>query len=806
MQYFHVAAAIALGAPGAIAQTASVAAQYPHGGENLRVTVHRAGASLPAYRVPELLPGDSLTVTADELVGDENRTVRWMRGIALAPGNAYVRVAPADIRIEPLYTDRAVAPLGMRLRAGMRPLVFVAPMRSGEHADRAIRRLRSTISAEAGSLVRATENVQTHARRGFAYDLIRGALRRDTSVLPVTFKGQISMLAAASGVTVGERCYELRDPARVACTLASFDSASGGPSGSLVGKAIAGRLRQADSVRFDRFGPYVAAAWAIGHWISRRIDPGHYLFVGGVPQLPSKDGEPFRLMLPTEPVRRFDSRGPNMTAQMYVPLASVGPRSGPPPRPIATGSITCLAGERPSLPVVLDSAMVGTHFAHGWELRNAQGGTVLRVLDETRDLSLVAENPGRLALAPGRHTFTVRGRWGFETTESDAFTVEVPDPASAIADADTAFIVAGDSFAVHVTGAAPRCVRSVALRYGPHNANVVEALRPPRVIADSSVVSFRLPGSLEGTDARAVIRLVGGDSVMRPVRVQRRLPEIISIRANAQDSLLHLVARRAGTIRSVRIGSSVWANPDEVEPDSILEFHLVQGNTLPVRTGGGPATRAALALTGSREMRNVLVDVLPPRPYAQLQSRSVGRDPHFTLPAGIASERAEVSATIEGARNYRFAQTGIPEVWVRSRDMPGDTARIPSPDYSVPGRIDVVFSARVLFPRGVNGPLEYRVAENGLTTPWSPLDTRVVSMPTVTAVRQVAGAWRVEGQNLDRVQSASGDPAAENFASVQACAGGDPKSCIEVPAPVAGALYMRMRGFPSAVVRLNAEP
>ncbi|MBW3572419.1 MAG: hypothetical protein KY467_15060 [Gemmatimonadetes bacterium] len=781
----------------------SVPPIFAHEGEAIRAMVHRGGDSLPVYRVPEFRAGDSISFAAPRLQG---QGVHWIGGIVQIPED-YERIREPVARRE-MGSFAQVPPgqigsLRTTMRAGHRPMLFVAPVNSN-NPDPAYDFIRRTVRSRGRELVDLNRTLQTTVRQNAAIGALTTILRTAPEEIPDSYRERIELLARASGTELPSIC--LTDQiarTRAACMLRSLGDGTRTPSGVEFGQVILGFAQQRDPVAAAQYGLYLDVALSIGRWLARLRSPGSYEFVPAYAVPAATDGDEFSLRL-IKPRGLRSGGGETATVQILTP--GLPQRSRAAPRLAVTPGMACLAGARTILPVAMDTLLVGNHYGFGWEVVNAAGPIRFQIPAEADagTLSFVVRGAQLPAGLPaGRQSVRLQGRWGFERIQSEPFTLEFPDPQARVAPGDSARITAANSATLQIVTRSPRCVTGAAFRHGEFRLQAVDPVDKPVVLNDSVVVMrWRFPDEVSDSGAALVVRMPGDSVVIRAPILQR--DPVVRLAAFATDSTLYVSGERAALVQQVTTrgpaGTRVFGERVE-ELDGRIRFQVTEGAPFgtELTTQRVPAQ---LHLAGGRTITGQ-IEVMPTRPYVELTGvRGVNTDTLLVLPEGMVSDSGEVILDLAPGRpSYRFS-SATTRLEVRFEDDVASQAAVPGILVD-PGQLRARFRPAEVFRRRVSGPLQYRVVEpEGRETPWTTLGMRVVRTPTVRRVqRDSTGAWQMQGANLDYVNGVAATP--EGPQTLEECRLGSASTCLAVPAPVSGELYLWVRGLPVVPLRVR---
>lgn len=771
---------------------AAQASPFTHRGETIRAMVFRGEDSLPAYRVPVFQAGDRIEFSAAPLQGS-NLDPTWIGGILQVP-ESYARITPPRRGEEIGWWGDAGSPPPLRrfstvMRAGHRPILFVAPARSSRNPGPTYEYINRTLQRQSRELVDLNRELQLQVTRSTLLAGMQNVLRTDSANVPDTFRERLELLSGATGTTVAPACFNhTAEGARFACLLTSLGDGSKLPSGTDIGRAMLGMATQQDRAMTGELSLYLQAALQIGQWVGRLNHPGNYEIVPAVAAPAERDGEPFPLMLLKQKGLRS---GGDQTASVQL-LTLGAPERGrrPPPLPVHQRHPTCVAGERITLPVGLDPSLVGNHYGFGWEVVPAARRGAFRIPAEAVEGSLTFMVRGRAVprdLPPGPHSVRLRGHWGFETLESEPFTIEVPDPETRLAPGEAAKISAGSATTVRIQSRSPRCVTRVAIQHGQFSRDTVGAQEMFLEGADI-ITRWRFPEQSANPEAQLVIQQGEGEPLRIPVPILDRDP-VVQLSVHATDDELSVVGERQALVQGVTHAARSFGGPQDDETNGRRVLTLEAGQPYdPSLVGRSFPVEVHLA--GGRRMRGTLT-VLPVRPYVRVQDTRVARNEEvFALPPQALADRDAMELSLVPDRDSYAFSAATTKVQVRFADDP-QTVKDVTNAQIIPRQIDLRIVPADLFGRRVAGPLQFRVTEGaGRETAWTDLSYLVVRTPAISAIRRDAGTgtWRMEGASLNVITGVAQAP--DGPRTHQGCTQGSTSTCLIVPEPVEGTLYV----------------
>ena len=565
-------------------------------------------------------------------------------------------------------------------------------------------------------------------------------------------------------------------------------------SGSAADLAV--QLSATPQAGFGYYSPYVAAVLDIGRILSS-FQTARYQYI---PALASAQGDKLALLLNTAPSFH------DPMSVLVAALPAVEPAQPPPLQPLDAKATYCADRSDLVLPVEGAPLVYSTQYAHDMVLRvkTRSGRTVdLPVKPDAEKGGFIADTTG---FSPADFGSTIEGSlhgdWGFQPFDGPVFHLRNAhaEPWRLAADDQQSLIVGRDD-TVHLEGSEAACVQGVSLQRGDGQQDPVDW----RVEApDRLAVVVPLADAEPGAMALGVRQYGMKD------------PETVPLQAFAQAGRLEGFSLHAGDLFAVLKGSRL----DEVDDLSFrgIDFRpngLVSAGGADTLTLVASDTSAAGALKAGQSASakvklkdgrivSLKTAVAPPRPRVTLIGKSLqpvaSASPvavHLTsadeLPQGgvlTFSVRAEEPARFSGDETIEVA----------TADGSASTVLTPSNGLTLADAqvLLATLDTGKAFTASAFGPLQFRIAENGVAGDWQPLAT-LVRLPVLRELKCHEGAGRpceLTGSNLFLIDSVAGDAGFDHPVKVPE---GFPGYVLSAPRATAGRLYIRLHDDPSVI-------
>lgn len=752
-------------------------------GPGLRVTVTRAGVTLPIAEVPDLATGDRIVIHADL---PEDQRVRFilvaafLSGATNPPPKDWMATAETWKRKE---KDRALA---LTVPKGARQLVlFLVPETGGAGGT-----IADAVRDKPGEFVRAIQAINQASLDRSRLNAFIAAIRAQENSDPEHLKRVAPTLAKSLSIKLNAECLEKVVEFQAACLLEDRDSlVLPDLHSSSVAETIAGaptdlalQLSYTREAGLGYYSQYIAVVRDIARLFGAFSNPQfRYL-----PALSLREGEKVSLIL---------NAAPSFAKPKSVLVAAMPAiEADSPPRLRAAGE-AALCGADPQLVLPVEGAplIYSTDYARDMVLRvngidlpvqarPERGGYVLRTpLDASRFRGSVE---GRL-----------HGIWGYQPFAGPAFTLQFPTDAAWKAQGEDASLVTGRENMLRLVGSAPACVSSVVMRT---EKGVAQRVAFKAEGDDGLAVTLPLKDARPGEvtiEIGQIGRPTPATVALRAYREASRLAELV---LHAGDNWGQLTGQRLDLVARVEI-AGLRLQPDGLSREgSVDRLHLTgTGEGLAV----GDAT-AQVSLTDGRTLK-LPVTVRPERLRAELLDKSVRaamRRPLLPITSDggtllLDSDRLQFSVR---ATNGPLSVRDTIEI----AGPQGQLVRLAAgPGLQLQGTNVLVatLDPSILGPSAF-GPLRFRIMREGEASDWQPLVILARSPRIDSVACEEGGPCTLKGEALFLVEAVAGTP---EFDMPTLVPPGMTARSLTVSPPKEGKLYLKLRDAPSQVLLLD---
>ncbi|MGA7413600.1 MAG: hypothetical protein WBW33_24205 [Bryobacteraceae bacterium] len=568
-----------------------------------------------------------------------------------------------------------------------------------------------------------------------------------------------------------------------------------------------GQLSYTAQASYGYFSPYVGAIIDLG----RILDSLHTAQYQYIPALSLPERDQLQLKLNNPPSFH------NPKSVIVIALPSVKKEEPPPLRPVDAHLPACM--QKTPLVLATDGAplVFSTELAHGvlLHVETKSGKAVdLPVKAEAARGGFVVDSAAlraaKLDVGPGETLQgALRGYWGFEPFSGPTFQLQQASDAKwTIPPAETPGLMAGAAHTVHLQSASAACVDQVSLKdergrelkaqWKLSKADELEVTVPAESAKNSGSLTLHVKQAGLSNDEQILLRLYGEPAQLK----------LFTIIPGDEHGILH--GTHLDEVESVELSGTRFTR--------LAEEASTKGggaaDELQLAAPGASATaslRPSERLTAQAKLKDgrivdVAASIESPRPRVTLLNKAVE--------LGAASE----SSAIHLANDGELPQDGRLSFSIRT-EMPatfprGERIEIATADYSfhvllsiddggltledaqtVVGRFDPSKS----FGGSAFGQLRFRPVDGrGLNGDWETLATlvREPSLKELDCPDDAAQQCVLKGTNLFLLHSVAADPQFSNSASVPE---GFIAATLNVPHPVGGTLYLKLRDDPSDV-------
>jgi hypothetical protein len=384
-------------------------APFDLAGPAMRVVVARHGVTLPIASVPQLSPGDAITV---RVMLPATETARYLLVAAFLrdPTNP-----PPDgwfFRSETWKpAGRGGGALTLTVPEGANHLaLFLAPATGGDFAT-----LRKAVQARPGAFIRAAQDLEQASLDRSRFEAYLAAIRAVSATRPEKLAHDAPVIASSLRIKINEECLQRQAEYQAACLLDAKQAVVLGGDGAANGNAVTGaatdlvmNLSATPAGGAGTYSPYIGAIKDIVG-IFGAMHSARYQYI---PALGLGHGDTLALVLNTPP-SFVDPK-----SVLMVAMPAVRPVAPPVPHH-QTGAIApCLEASEPLVPLTVTPLYFATSYAHDLTLRlhipNRAAIDLPVVSDPVRGGLTIAAGAALSKELAGPVAAQLHGMWGFE--------------------------------------------------------------------------------------------------------------------------------------------------------------------------------------------------------------------------------------------------------------------------------------------------------------------------------------------------------------------------------------------------------
>ena len=787
------AAALLLALAALPATSLAAPAPFDLGGPSLRISVTRAGKTLPIAQTPNLAEGDSLTIRA-ELPPNQAAhyllVAAFLRGVTNPPPAAWFSQSRT-------WDAKDKAGLTVTVPQGAQQmLVFLAPETGGDFHT-----LVGAVRGRPGAFVRASQDLNQasldHTRLQAFFAAVQAINQSD----PGELKTASPLLARSLAIKLDSACLDKTEDLQASCLTQGRDSLvlDDGHSTSMVQALSSGysaeliqQLSAAPQAGGGYFSPYVASVLDM----AKLMESFHTAQYQYIPALGVAEGDKLALLLNAPPSFQ------NPKSVLVVALPAIEPALPPPLHAADPEAAACL--EKPGLVLPAEGAplVFAGAYAHDLTLRiTGKDGHAV-------DLSLTADPAaGGLKLAAGPMDSSafgnevlgkVRGYWGFDPYEGPQFRLQNAHAQTwTTAPDDDQVLTAGRDSTVRLQAQASGCVRDVALQTGsdPPRSATWRAAGP-----DAILVAAPLQDVAPGKVSLLVHSYGSAEAEVVPAVVYKATTKLESFAFHVGDAAGVLKGADLDNVQSLEMDGVAFKPDPTIFGDGGLA--MVADPAAAAKIKAGWHGRARLKLMDGRSA-SLDTTVGAPRPAISLIDKSVQAPApderiHIELKDPEELPRDAVltfSIKAEGQTAFTGAET------IEVRTAQGDfSARLTAANGGfVLQNAQVALASLNLgqaFGASAFGPLRFRLLTPEGASDWKPLGV-LVRLPALQDIACPPGPEKpcqLSGSNLFLIQSVSAEPGAQGAMRVPVGFAGN---TLQTPAPKKRQLYVRLGDDPA---------
>ena len=776
-------------------------APFDLAGPGLEVDVTRGAVTLPVTRVPTLSAGDRLSIRP---ILPTSQSAHYLLVAAFLRGAT--NPPPEDWFSRCKTWTRQCAHEGLTVtvpKEAQQVLVFLAPETGGD-----FKTLVNATRGRPGAFVRASQDLNQAALDRSRLENYLAAIRVLDENDPVLLKQSTPMLARSLAIKVDAKCLDRNPELQAPCLAEGGESLilEDGHSTSIVEALTSGpasdlamEASSTPQLGYGYYGPYIASVMDIARIMSS-FNTAQYQYI---PALASQRAEQLALIL-NSPPSFHDPKSVLVTALPPVEQALL-----PPLRAVNPQEAYCAGKPSLVLPVEGAPLVFSTGYAHDVSLTlSSQDGKTINLpakADAARGGFVIDTSALRTVPLGDITHASLHGDWGFDAFEGPGFQlVKVRSESWQLPSPDDAVLIAGRAGTVHLQTDNSSCLEGIILKDSSGKEMKAEWKRTkPNEVDVTLALQQAIPGPMT-----LLIAEYGASQ-----------PQVVRLRAFAEAGHLDGFAIHAGDSQGTLKGTRL----DEVAGLVMRNILFVPGKLSSSETGDelsmeapdaqsaaalkqGEIAKAKVTLKDGRVI-DLRASVNPPRPRVTLIGKSmqpfasvtasniVLTSPdelpqdalltfsvHAQIPAEFSRDESIEVATTDGSYEATLS--------VANGGVTLETARV------AVARLD---PEKSLGPSAF-GPLQFRVAANGVAGDWQPLAT-LVRLPLLEDLECPSNseqACNLSGSNLYLVDSVSNDP---QFSRPVQVPDGFPGYSLPVPHPIGAQLYVKLRDDPSVISR-----
>ncbi len=830
-------------------------------GPRIDVHVQRGDKSLPIAMVPNLQPGDKLTIHADL---PSSQSVKMILVVAFLRGSTN---PPTDKFFTKIDTwDKKVRSEGATVTVpdeAQQALLFLAPETGGDYST-----LKSAVTGRPGVFVRAAQDLNEASFEQARIERYLQAIRRVPAGSSAELLDHSHKLAATLNLKPNEDCFKKTPDQQLSCLRQTgsqllLDDGHGtslastltqGDSANLIGAVASTPM--ASSGGAGVYSAYVGTVIDVVRLMSG-LHTAHFQYI---PAIAFPDAETLNLRLNTAP--SFN----NPKSVLVVALPAIQPSVAPPLRLQDPAHVSCLLQPAMVLPLEGAPLVFATGFAHDLVLHlngatidgktdlplvpdAYEGGLVLASHAERKPLATAAPETRDSAVAtpvvgadaqpePGPSlpnessgsvavTGTLRGSWGFDTFTG----ITVPlqrRVGSGWAVASQHELYAGRANQMLLQADGTACASRIDLDLpGADDLKLAWKQAHDAAAHAASVLSVQLP--LEKATPGSISLLVhqyGTDTVARvAVTAYSDRARLTGLRIHAGDTRATLSGSGLAEIAMVRLGTLEYT-PLPGQPADADELRLStkspaksKDERAALESPGGTGSAAAVLRDGRTLPVTYSVDAA--RPTLELISRTVKLAAPTGLPLSLPGSTdlpldSTVTLALRSAVPARFSRTEKVEIALTDGSLRTILSVADGSLVLQDAHTALAFlSPGKAFGTSAFGPVQMRpVLDDGTEGDWLPLGA-IIRLPTITGITCSRSLSRpappadgaataadtscsLAGSSLFLLDSVAADSTFSTSVPVPA---GFADDTLSVPRPADGhTLYLRLRDDPATII------
>ena len=779
------------------------AAPFDLAGPNLDVDVTRGAKTLTISQVPNLLAGDELRIKAEL---PKSQSAHYLLVVAFLSGST--NPPPPDWFTQCRTWTRRCARKGLHVTVpsdAEQVLIFLAPQTSGD-----FKTLVGAVRGRPGAFVRTAQDLNQATLDRSRLDKYLTTIRALNDADPTQLQRVAPLLARSLAIIVNPKCLDRLPDLQAPCLMAGQESLilQDGHSTSIVEALTSGpasdlamQASYTPQLSYGYYSPYIASVLDIAR-IFDSFRTAQYTYI---PALGTQHGDRLALTLNTPPSFY------NPKSVLVAALPAVEGAQLPPLHAVDPKEIYCARKSSLVLPVEGAPLVFSTAYAHDMKLtltgKNGKSVDLPARADATSG-GFVIDTAALSAVDLGD---SVRGQlhgyWGFDPYTGPSFQlVNAPAQSWRLAADDASALIVGRSDTVHLRAASVSCIDRIMLQ-DPHGKD----LKVDWKAGKPGEVTLKLP--LQDAAPGAVTLLVReyGAKDPQPVRLQAfsAVGRFDGFTLHAGDAVGVLRGSRLDEVSGLSIAGVQFTPKDWSTGKGGEELTLAAVN--PQAAGAIEPARKAAAKISLKDGRTVTLAsaVLPSRPRVALIATSVqptiaDLESNVQLTnSGELPPDAVMVFSVRALSHDRFDRDSAIEIgtvdgaYTAMLNVDNGGLTLETTHVAVAN-----FSPVKAFGPAAFGPLQFRIASEGVTGDWQPLAT-VVRLPVLRTLECPATsdlACKLSGSTLFLVDAIAADA---DFRSPVVVPDGFPGNLLPVPHPKGGALYLKLRDDPGVVNRAS---
>ncbi len=774
-------------------------APFDLAGPKVDVRITRSGKTLPIGKVPNLQAGDRLWIHAQMPAG---QSVKYLMVVVFLRGSTN---PPPDKWFYKAETwDKKVAQEGIFVTVpdgAQQAVVLFAPSTGGDFNT-----IRDAVHSRPGSFVRASQDLNQLSLDRARLDAYVEAVRQINETNPDRLKDVSPLLARSLSIKLDQDCLQKVVEQQASClvqkqdqlvmddghSLSVTDALTSGASSDL-----AMQLSYTQRAGAGYYSPYIASVMDMAK-ILEGLHTAQYQYI---PALNVVKNDEVELKLNTPP----SFRNPKSVIVMALPAIDKGHL--PPLRPVDEKQVQCIAKDNPVLPAEGAPLAFATDYAHDMFLRvkgkNGKDMDIPVKADPAHG-GFVADTHGISMENIGSDTGTLHGWWGFEQYSGPVFHYQTGRSAKwELAATDKHALVVGREDTLHLTSGDATCVDSVTAKdaAGKEIAVTWKADQP-----DQLEIKVPLKDAAPGPLVLAVKQAGAKQPQEMHLEGLEEAGKFESFTINAGDTQGVLAGNRLDEVASLNLKGVIFkpgklANTENGDALTLEAADSKSASALQA----GTKTTAQVFLKDGRAL-DVPASVVAPRPKVQLLSKSVQpaesvKATHIQLTdTDLVPLDSRLAFSVKAITPATFSPDEKIEVATEDGSFHTTLSMADGGITLQDAKTAVVsLDPAKSFGASAFGPLRFRpVSGNGTTGDWQPLAT-LVRLPMLDALQCSGGPGQtctLKGSNLFLLQAVAADA---QFAQGMQVPDGFAGNALQVPHPVNGTLYVKLRDDPNAV-------